>query len=106
MSLKQFKILFQYFKDAKLKLSLYILFRILKYFETLLNSFFWSSFFQTIIFKNVAEAGRFFVMGISLIILNFIFIKLPMEFIFDSLKDQKRKKKASNFKEVINKIAK
>ena len=40
--LKHFKILFRYFKDNKLILSLYIIFTILKYFEPLANAFIWT----------------------------------------------------------------
>ncbi len=60
--MKDFKILFRYFKEDKLKLSLYILLTITKYFEPLLNAFIWATAFQAIFDHNLRKFTTYLIL--------------------------------------------
>lgn len=83
--LKNFKILFRYFKDDKLKLSLYIIFTILKYFEPLANAFIWAMAFEALASLNQALFIKCLIAWSSLIIFAWVFIQVPTDLIYNKL---------------------
>ena len=84
-SLKNFKVLFRYFKDDKLLLSTYIIFTIIKFFEPLINSFVWANAFQALADGSKMEFVKYLIMWSSLIIICWVFIHLPTSLIYNKL---------------------
>ena len=83
--MKDFKILFRYFKDDKLKLSLYIILTILKHFEPLLNAFIWAKAFQAIYDKDASTFVLYLIIWSSVIILAWVVIQTPTDLLFNYL---------------------
>ena len=83
--LKHFKILFRYFKDNKLILSLYIIFTILKYFEPLANAFIWATAFQALATGDKTMFITYLIMWSGVIILAWVLVQLPTDLIYNKL---------------------
>lgn len=94
-SLKNFKILFRYFKEDKLKLILYIFFTILKYFEPLVNAFTWANAFQALADGNQTLFMKYLVLWSSFIVIAWVFVQLPTDLIYNKLEKK--------FMEYVNK---
>lgn len=94
-SLKNFKILFRYFKEDKLKLILYIFFTILKYFEPLVNAFIWANAFQALADGNQTLFMKYLVLWSSFIVIAWVFVQLPTDLIYNKLEKK--------FMEYVNK---
>ena len=87
-SLKNFKILFRYFKKNKLELSLYLILTILKYFEInepLANAFIWARAFQAIADGEKSIFIKYLVLWSAIIIIAWVFIQLPTDLIYNKL---------------------
>lgn len=93
--LKHFKILFRYFKDNKLILSLYIIFTILKYFEPLANAFIWATAFQALATGDKRMFITYLIMWSGVIILAWVLVQLPTDLIYNKLEKK--------FMECVNK---
>ena len=93
--LKHFKILFRYFKDNKLILSLYIIFTILKYFEPLANAFIWATAFQALATGDKTMFITYLIMWSGVIILAWVLVQLPTDLIYNKLEKK--------FMECVNK---
>ena len=83
--MKDFKILFRYFKEDKLKLSLYILLTITKYFEPLLNAFIWATAFQAIFDHNLRKFTIYLILWSSIIIFAWVIIQIPADLLYHYL---------------------
>lgn len=83
--LKNFKILFRYFKNNKLNLSLYIIFTILKYFEPLANAFIWASAIEALANGDQSQFFKYLIMWSSIIIIAWVFVQLPTDLIYNKL---------------------
>ena len=83
--MKDFKILFRYFKGDRLKLSLYIILTILKYFEPLLNAFIWARAFQAIYDKDARTFMIFLIIWSSVIIFAWVVIQVPTDLLYNYL---------------------
>ena len=83
--LKNFKILFRYFKNDKLILSLYIIFTIIKYFEPLLNAFIWASAFEALASGNQTDYIKFLTLWSGLITFCWVIIHYPTDLIYNKL---------------------
>ena len=83
--MKDFKILFRYFKEDKLKLSLYILLTITKYFEPLLNAFIWANVFQAIFDHNLSRFTIYLILWSSVIIFAWVIIQIPTDLLYNYL---------------------
>lgn len=84
-SLKNFKILFRYFKDDKLLLSTYIIFTVLKFFESLVNAFVWANAFQALSEGNTGGFVKYLILWSSIIIIAWVIIQLPTSLIYNKL---------------------
>lgn len=84
-SIKYFKVLLRYFKDTKLKLILYIIFTVMKYFESLANAFIWAYAFQALSEGNSQLFIKYLVLWSSVIILAWVIIQIPTDLIYNSL---------------------
>ncbi len=84
-SLKNFKILFRYFKNNKLDLSTYLILTILKYFEPLANAFIWARAFQAIADGDKAIFVKYLILWSTVIIVAWVFIQLPTDLIYNKL---------------------
>ena len=84
-SLKNFKILFRYFKKNKLELSIYLVLTILKYFEPLANAFIWARAFQAIADGNKSIFIKYLILWSTVIIVAWVFIQLPTDLIYNKL---------------------
>ena len=84
-SLKSFKILFQYFKNNKLELFLYLILTILKYFEPLANAFIWARAFQAIADGEKMIFIKYLILWSAIIIIAWVFIQLPTDLIYNKL---------------------
>ncbi len=84
-SLKYFKILFRYFKNDKLKLSLYIILTIAKYFEPLINAFIWANAFQALATGNNYDFIKYLMCWSGLIIFMWVIIQIPTDLIYNYL---------------------
>ena len=84
-SLKNFKILFRYFKKNKLELSTYLVLTILKYFEPLANAFIWARAFQAIADGNKSIFIKYLILWSTVIIVAWVFIQLPTDLIYNKL---------------------
>ena len=93
--LKHFKILFRYFKNNKLILSLYIIFTILKYFEPLANAFIWATAFQALATGDKSQFLIYLILWSGSIILAWVLIQLPTDLIYNKLEKK--------FMECVNK---
>ncbi len=94
-SLKNFKILLQYFKNNKLILFLYIIFTILKYLEPLANAFIWSFAIEALATGNQNEFIKYLILWSSIIIIAWVVIQLPTDLIYNKLEKK--------FMECVNK---
>ncbi len=83
--MKDFKILFRYFKGDRLKLSLYIILTILKHFEPLLNAFIWARAFQAIYDKDARTFILFLIIWSSVIIFAWVVIQTPTDLLYNYL---------------------
>ena len=83
--LKNFKILFRYFKNNKLELSLYLILTILKYFEPLANAFIWAKAFQAIADGEKSIFIKYLILWSTVIIIAWVFIQLPTDLIYNKL---------------------
>ena len=84
-SLRNFKILFRYFKKNKLELSLYLILTILKYFEPLANAFIWARAFQAIADGEKYVFIKYLILWSAVIIIAWVFIQLPTDLIYNKL---------------------
>ncbi|MBQ8659523.1 MAG: ABC transporter ATP-binding protein [Bacilli bacterium] len=84
-SLKNFKILFRYFKNDKFILSLYIILTIIKHFEPLLNAFIWANGFQALADGNKELFITYLLLWSGVIIIAWVFIQLPTDLIYNKL---------------------
>jgi len=84
-SLKNFKILFRYFKNNKLDLSTYLILTILKYFEPLANAFIWARVFQAIADGEKTIFVKYLILWSAVIIVAWVFIQLPTDLIYNKL---------------------
>lgn len=82
---KNFKILLRYFKNDKLKLSIYIILTILMYFEPLLNAFIWANAFQAIADGNRNLFIFYLIAWSSVIIIAWVFVQLPANLLYNKL---------------------
>ncbi len=94
-SLSNFKILFRYFKDDKLKLAIYIFLTILKYFEPLANAFIWANAFQALADGNQSLFIKFLIAWSGIIIFAWVFVQVPTDLIYNKLEKK--------FMEYVNK---
>ncbi len=83
--LKNFKILFRYFKNDKLKLFLYIILTIAKYFEPLINAFVWANAFQALATGNNYDFIKYLMCWSGLIIFMWVIIQVPTDLIYNYL---------------------
>ena len=83
--LKNFKILFRYFKNDKLELSLYLILTILKYFEPLANAFIWAKAFQALADGEKSIFIKYLILWSAVIIIAWVFIQLPTDLIYNKL---------------------
>ena len=83
--LKNFKILFRYFKNNKLELSLYLILTILKYFEPLANAFIWAKAFQALADGEKSIFIKYLILWSAVIIIAWVFIQLPTDLIYNKL---------------------
>ena len=84
-SLKYFKILFRYFKNDKLKLTLYIVLTIAKYFEPLINAFVWANAFQALATGNNYDFIKYLMCWSGLIIFMWVIVQIPTDLIYNYL---------------------
>ena len=84
-SLRNFKILFRYFKRNKLELSTYLVLTILKYFEPLANAFIWARAFQAIADGNKSIFIKYLILWSTVIIVAWVLIQLPTDLIYNKL---------------------
>lgn len=84
-SLKHFKILLRYFKNDKLKLSLYIFLTIFKHFEPLINAFIWANAFQAIADGNMNNFIKYLCCWSGLIIFMWVIVQLPTDLLYNHL---------------------
>lgn len=80
-----FKILFRYFKNDKLKLTIYILLIILMYFEPLINAFIWANGFQAIADGNKNLFVSYLIAWSSFIIFIWVFVQVPANLLYNYL---------------------
>ena len=83
--MKNFKILFRYFKDDKFLLFSYVFLTVIKYFEPLVNAFIWAYAIDAI--AN-GEKRLFFIcltLWSAIIIIAWVFIQMPTELIYNKL---------------------
>lgn len=83
--LKNFKVLFRYFKNDKLLLSTYIIFTVLKFFESLVNAFVWANAFQALSEGNTGGFVKYLILWSSIIIIAWVIIQLPTSLIYNKL---------------------
>lgn len=84
-NLKNFKVLFRYFKDDKFRFITYIILTIIKFMEPLVNAFIWAFAFQALSEGNVKEFIIYLSLWSSLIILAWVVIQLPADLIYNKL---------------------
>ncbi len=84
-NMKNFKILFRYFKKDKLKLITYIVFTILRCFEPLINAFVWARAFEGLTMGNKEVFVKYLALWSFIIILAWVFIEIPTELIYNYL---------------------
>ena len=84
-SLRYFKILFRYFKNDKLKLSLYIILTISKHFEPLINAFIWAKAFEALTLGLTSEFIKYLIAWSGLIIFTWVIIQLPTDLLYNYL---------------------
>lgn len=94
-SLKNFKILLRYFKEDKLKLFIYLILTVLKYFEPLANAFIWANAFQALADGNRELFIIYLIAWSSLILFAWVFVQLPTDLIYNQLEKK--------FMEYVNK---
>ena len=83
--MKNFKILFRYFKDDKFLLFSYVFLTVIKYFEPLVNAFIWAYAIDAI--AN-GEKRLFFIcltLWSAIIIIAWVFIQMPTDLIYNKL---------------------
>ena len=84
-SLKNFKILFRYFKGNKLELFIYLILTIMKYFEPLANAFIWARAFQAIADGEKSIFIKYLILWSGIIVIAWVFIQLPTDLIYNKL---------------------
>lgn len=84
-SLRNFKILLRYFKNDKLRLSLYIILTILKYFEPLSNAFIWAFAFEALANGNSSLFITYLIIWSSVMIFTWVIIQIPGDLIYNTL---------------------
>ena len=84
-SLKNFKILFRYFKKDKLKLTLYILLTVIKYFEPLINAFIWAFAFDALANGEQTKFIYCLIAWSSIAITSWVIIQIPLDLIYNYL---------------------
>ncbi len=84
-SLKNFKILFRYFKGNKLELFVYLILTIMKYFEPLVNAFIWARAFQAIADGEKSIFIKYLILWSGIIVVAWVFIQLPTDLIYNKL---------------------
>ncbi len=83
--MKNFKILFRYFKDDKFLLFLYVLFTVMKYFEPLVNAFIWAEAIDAIANGKQRLFFICLILWSSIIIIAWVFIQMPTDLIYNRL---------------------
>ena len=94
-NLSNFRILFRYFKNDKLRFVTYILLTIIKHFEPLVNAFIWAYAFEALAKGNMKQFIIFTSLWSFVIILAWVIIQLPTDLIYNKLE--------KNFIEQVNK---
>ncbi len=84
-SLRNFKILFRYFKKDKLKLTLYIILTISKHFEPLINAFIWAKAFEALASGNSMVFVKYLMAWSGLIIFTWVVIQIPTDLLYNYL---------------------
>ena len=84
-SLKNFKILFRYFKGNRLELFIYLILTIMKYFEPLANAFIWARAFQAIADGEKSIFIKYLILWSGIIVIAWVFIQLPTDLIYNKL---------------------
>lgn len=84
-ALKNFKILFQYFKEDKFELFLYVSFTILKYLEPLVTVFLWANVFQALTDGNQNLFIKNLLLWSLIVIIAWVFIQTPADLIYNKL---------------------
>lgn len=84
-SLRNFKILFRYFKKDKLKLTLYIILTISKHFEPLINAFIWAKAFEALASGNSIVFVKYLMAWSGLIIFTWVVIQIPTDLLYNYL---------------------
>ena len=94
-NLSNFRILFRYFQNDKLRFVTYILLTIIKHFEPLVNAFIWAYAFEALAKGNMKQFIIFTSLWSFVIILAWVIIQLPTDLIYNKLE--------KNFIEQVNK---
>ncbi len=84
-SLRNFKILFRYFKKDKLKLFLYIFLTISKHFEPLINAFVWANAFEALASGNKSLFIKCLILWSGIITFTWVVIQLPTDLLYNHL---------------------
>ena len=84
-SLKNFKILFRYFKKNKLELFLYLILTIMKYFEPLVNAFIWARAFQAIADGAKMVFVKYLILWSLISAIAWVFCQLPADLFYNKL---------------------
>lgn len=83
--IKNFKILFRYFKSDKLKIIFYIFSTIFMYFESLINALLWANVFQALSDGNRSHYIIYLIMWSGIIILCWVILMIPNSLIYNYL---------------------
>ena len=83
--MKNFKILFRYFKDDKFLLFSYVFLTVIKYFEPLVNAFIWAYAIDAIALGNKKLFFICLTLWSSIIIIAWVFIQMPTDLIYNKL---------------------
>lgn len=83
--IKNFKILWQYLKDDKLRLFIYIILVILTYTPTILSAFFWGKALEQLLLKSLSGFFKYLVVYQGLSITFYSILQLPRDYLFNYL---------------------
>ena len=82
---KSFSVLWQYLKNDKLKLVIYIVLVILTYMPALLNAYFWGKAVELLAFKNFVGFAKYLIVWEVMYILCYSLISIPKDTLYNYL---------------------
>ncbi len=82
---KNFKLIWKYLKNEKLRIIIYILLILATYIPSLIAAYFWGRALEVLIDKNLVSFGTYLIIWSSIFIICFSLLQIPRDKIFNYL---------------------